>query len=324
MRAAASRSLVLKGWPRNLTGSASSLVRGRSSCRACGPLGVRTADHSARCRYTARRHSPREAVRAWEARDESSSDRPPGSSRTVPASSRSSLSLDAAFAEDTTVSFELSEAKRRRAPPAVTGSPVRRLSPEETARLLSRLPAASARSPAPPAAEPEGGGPPAGARSAAAALQGGDDLVPPTPAQPLRIVRHAPDGAVSLAADLSVTFSEAMVPLASDEDLAQGAVPVRLTPEPPGRWRWLDTHTLLFTPDGRFPMATSYIVEVPAGHPIARGQRTRGRCAVDVHDDPAQGDRLAPEEWTDLRRRRWSSSGSISGSIPSVFSRICA
>ncbi len=175
------------------------------------------------------------------------------------------LSLDVAFADDTTVSFELREAKPpSTSQPAVTDSPVRDLSSDETARLLSRLPPIEREKPPQPVAEPEGGGPPA-ARSEAGVLQSATEVVPPTAVHPLRIVRHAPDGSVEVAADLSVTFSEPMVPLASNEDLAQDAVPVRLTPEPPGRWRWLDTSTLLFKPEGRFPMATSYSVEVPRG-----------------------------------------------------------
>ena len=49
------------------------------------------------------------------------------------------------------------------------------------------------------------------------------------------------------------------------------ALPVRLTPTPPGRWRWVGTQTLLFEPDGRFPMATDYRAEVPAGTRSAVG-----------------------------------------------------
>src|SRR5919106_1291391 len=48
-------------------------------------------------------------------------------------------------------------------------------------------------------------------------------------------------------------------------------VPVKLTPQPPGKWRWLGTKTLIFDPQDRFPMATTYRVTVPAGTRAANG-----------------------------------------------------
>jgi uncharacterized protein YfaS (alpha-2-macroglobulin family) len=99
---------------------------------------------------------------------------------------------------------------------------------------------------------------------------------PPTPGAalnsgPLEVVRRAPEGAVPLAPQLSVTFSQPMVAVTSNDDLAAQSVPVKISPEPPGRWRWVGTKTLLFEPAGRFPMATSYSVEVPAGTRSAAG-----------------------------------------------------
>jgi len=55
-----------------------------------------------------------------------------------------------------------------------------------------------------------------------------------------------------------------MVSLSSQEEAAAN-VPVELSPQPPGKWRWLGTRTLVFEPTGRFPMATQYSVTVPAG-----------------------------------------------------------
>lgn len=87
----------------------------------------------------------------------------------------------------------------------------------------------------------------------------------------LEVLRHAPDGEVPLAPNLSLTFSQPMVAVTGVADLAAEAVPVRLTPAPPGRWRWIGTRTLLFEPRARFPMATSYTAEVPAGTRSAAG-----------------------------------------------------
>ena len=82
---------------------------------------------------------------------------------------------------------------------------------------------------------------------------------------PLVVERHQPEGAVEIAPSLSVTFSQPMVPLTTMDDLAKEKPPVSLVPQPPGKWRWLGTKTVLFQPDERFPMATEYAVEIPAG-----------------------------------------------------------
>lgn len=87
---------------------------------------------------------------------------------------------------------------------------------------------------------------------------------------PLEVVRYAPEGSVPLAPELSVTFSQPMIALTSQEEAATN-VPVKLIPQPPGKWHWLGTKTLLFGNDGRFPMATTYIVTVPAGTRAANG-----------------------------------------------------
>jgi alpha-2-macroglobulin len=86
----------------------------------------------------------------------------------------------------------------------------------------------------------------------------------------LRALRHAPDGEVALAPHFSISFSQPMIAV-SDQAQASATVPVRLDPQPPGQWRWLGTRTLMFQPDGRFPMATEYTVTVPAGTRSAVG-----------------------------------------------------
>ena len=102
---------------------------------------------------------------------------------------------------------------------------------------------------------------------------------PPEPAAgPVELLRYAPQGDVPLAPYLSVTFNQPMVALTGLQDLAAGRVPVKLSPEPPGHWRWVGTKTLMFEPgslagagSGRFPMATEYTVEIPAGTASATG-----------------------------------------------------
>jgi hypothetical protein len=88
---------------------------------------------------------------------------------------------------------------------------------------------------------------------------------------PLEIVRFAPEGEVALAPHLTITFSQPMIAVTSVMDLAASQVPVKLSPATPGKWRWLGTKTLIFEPEGRFPMATNYSVEIPAGTKSANG-----------------------------------------------------
>jgi uncharacterized protein YfaS (alpha-2-macroglobulin family) len=95
-----------------------------------------------------------------------------------------------------------------------------------------------------------------------------------TAAGPLEVLRHMPDGAVPLAPHVSLTFSQPMVPVTSYAELEKLPSPARLTPAPPGRWRWIGTKTLLFESRGdleRLPMATEFTVEVPAGTASATG-----------------------------------------------------
>lgn len=93
----------------------------------------------------------------------------------------------------------------------------------------------------------------------------------PVAAGPLEVLRFAPEGEIPLAPQLSITFSQPMVAVTSNDDLAALDVPVKLTPQPPGKWRWVGTKTLLFVPDGRFPMATQYTATVVAGTKSANG-----------------------------------------------------
>lgn len=107
----------------------------------------------------------------------------------------------------------------------------------------------------------------------------GTTEAPPAASQArLEVLRFSPSGDVPLAARLSVTFNQPMVAVTSQAAAARER-PVRLTPEPPGRWRWIGTRTIVFDPaptsaraaegngtsPGRFPMATDYTVEIPAG-----------------------------------------------------------
>lgn len=156
--------------------------------------------------------------------------------------------------------------------PAAPGEP---LSASDTARVLARLPELEA---APDDAQDfalrEKSLPPprTGATVKDAFPPAPGDAQPPsaTESGPLTVARRMPEGEVPQAPQLSVTFSQPMVAVTAHDDLTD-AVPVRLAPQPPGKWRWVGTKTLLFEPDVRFPMATEYRVEVPAGTRSATG-----------------------------------------------------
>src|SRR5687768_9748009 len=156
----------------------------------------------------------------------------------------------------------------------------RPLAEAETARLLARLPPLAreagdergfklreATSPPPRAGQTV---------PAAFATPESEPTPPPRPpaAAALEVLRSTPAGEVETAPAVSLTFSQPMVAVASQEEAA-AHVPVTLTPRVEGSWHWLGTQTLAFRPEGgeggRLPAATDYTVEVPAGTKSAAG-----------------------------------------------------
>ncbi len=89
------------------------------------------------------------------------------------------------------------------------------------------------------------------------------------PAGPLEVLRYSPEGEVSVAPFISVTFNQPMAPLTTLGQLSAADVPVKIDPPLEGTWRWLGTRTLTFeynsTQIDRLPKATEYRVSVPAG-----------------------------------------------------------
>jgi uncharacterized protein YfaS (alpha-2-macroglobulin family) len=175
--------------------------------------------------------------------------------------------------------FRLSEGieKAESPAPAPAIAAATSLSEVETAKLLARLPVLKAkdedtvsfkfreRSLPPPRA---------GETIQAAFAPPTISAPPPTRTNaPLEVTRFAPEGEVALAPMLSVTFSQPMVAVSSQEEAA-ATVPVTITPQPKGKWRWLGTQTLIFQPEaegGRLPMATVYTISIPAGTKSALG-----------------------------------------------------
>ncbi len=175
--------------------------------------------------------------------------------------------------EKTGIDFRLSEVKS--AAPAserVPVAPAEKLSDAETAALLARLPAQRPPAPEEPFRFPVQTVPRPKTGNVLPLLTPPKES--PRPAEiagPLEVLRYAPEGGVPVVPNLTVTFSQPMIPVGSAEAAVVTNPPVELTPQPPGRWRWLNTRTLFFEPDGRFPMATIYEARIPAGTRSATG-----------------------------------------------------
>ncbi|HEV2765719.1 MAG TPA: Ig-like domain-containing protein, partial [Pyrinomonadaceae bacterium] len=183
----------------------------------------------------------------------------------------------------TGLQFRLSEGAEQPETRATPGArpAAQTLSEAETQRVLRRLPPMK---PAPADEQQfamrEGSLPPPRAgRTIQTAFPAPETSERPAPAgdsKVAQVLRVAPEGEVSLAPQLSVTFSEPMVALTSHAELSAQELPVELSPQTPGRWRWVGTRTLLFVPEGRFPMATEFKATVRAGAKSATGQALAG------------------------------------------------
>jgi alpha-2-macroglobulin len=165
--------------------------------------------------------------------------------------------------------FRLSEAPDQpEIRPTPNVAPATPLSETETANILKRLPPikTDASDETDFALREKSLPPPRTGKTINVSFPAAENAPPPDAREsgPLEVVRFSPEGDVPLAPSLSVTFSQPMVAVSSQEEAATN-VPVKLSPQPPGKWRWVGTKTLLFEPEVRFPMATQYSVTVPAG-----------------------------------------------------------
>lgn len=103
-----------------------------------------------------------------------------------------------------------------------------------------------------------------------------------TKAVPLRIVRVSHEGLVDSIKELSVTFSQAMVPLSDLNTIKSIKVPVELKPQPQGNWMWLTERTAVFRSKVAFPKATRYTLTIPAGTESITGGRLDATKTVEI------------------------------------------
>ena len=177
--------------------------------------------------------------------------------------------------EDEGLRFRLSEgADQPEVRPATNLAPSTSLSNAETEAVLKRLPPIKSETSDETdfALRQQSLPPPRTGLTVMPSFPAANEVVPPPSSTvgPLEVIRYSPEGDVPVAPSLSITFSQPMIPVTSQEEAAK-YVPVKLAPEPPGKWRWIGTKTLLFEPDGRFPMATQFSVSVPVGTKSAIG-----------------------------------------------------
>lgn len=116
----------------------------------------------------------------------------------------------------------------------------------------------------------------------------------------LEVLRYSPEGEISLAPDLSVTFSQPMVAVSSQEQAAN-TVPVQLSPQTEGKWRWLGTKTLMFDATKRLPMATIFTAKVPAGTKSANGQTLAKEVSWTFTTPPPKVEQMIPNGQTTRR-----------------------
>ena len=116
---------------------------------------------------------------------------------------------------------------------------------------------------------------------------------------PLEVLRFQPEGDVTVAPFVSITFNQPMVPLTTLGQLEAQAVPATITPEMPGRWQWIGTRTLRFDFQSevidRLPMATKYHVEIPAGTVSQTGGTLAAAVSWDFATPPVTVQGFQPE-----------------------------
>lgn len=125
---------------------------------------------------------------------------------------------------------------------------------------------------------------------------------PDTNVGPLRVLRYSPEGDIPLAPNLSVTFSQPMIAVSSQEEAAAN-VPVKLSPQIQGKWRWVGTNTLLFEPHVRFPMATRYSATLPAGTRSQNGGQTASELTWTFTTPPPTIKQNYPEDSSQSQAR---------------------
>ncbi len=96
----------------------------------------------------------------------------------------------------------------------------------------------------------------------------------PAPVGPLQLLRTSPImKEPGLVGSVTAVFNQPMIPLASIDELKLERSPMSITPQPPGKFRWLGTQMIAFEPEGRMPFSTTYTAAVEAGETSTSGAK---------------------------------------------------
>jgi alpha-2-macroglobulin len=121
----------------------------------------------------------------------------------------------------------------------------------------------------------------------------------PTPDLPLQVLRTSPtQKAPGLVGAITATFNQAMVPLATVDDLELERSPLAISPQPPGKYRWLGTQMIAFEASGRLPFSTTYTATVAAGETSTAGARLAKPVSWQFSTPPLEISRQTPSPWS--------------------------
>lgn len=115
---------------------------------------------------------------------------------------------------------------------------------------------------------------------------------------PLQVLRTAPiEKAPGLVGTVSAVFNQPMVPLASIDDLKLERSPLAISPQPPGKFRWLGTQMIAFEPEGRMPFSTTYTATIEAGEVSTLDTRLGKRVQWQFTTPALALEQAQPSEW---------------------------
>lgn len=95
----------------------------------------------------------------------------------------------------------------------------------------------------------------------------------------LKVLRKRPVGKVKDVDHIAVSFSAPMIELTDHAQSISGAVPIEISPKLKGKWRWVGTQTVLFTPDEKVPGSTLFKLRIPKSTKSVHHQKIEGEKA---------------------------------------------
>ena len=159
------------------------------------------------------------------------------------------------------------------------------------------------------------------------------------PSGPLQLLRTSPiEKQPGLVGQVTAVFNQPMVPLASIDDLKLERSPMSITPQPPGKFRWLGTQMIAFEPEGRMPFSTTFTAAVEAGETSTTGAKLGKRVQWQFSTPLLAVERAQPSEWDtaeldaivvvlfnqDIQRERLAAAVKLSGAGGAVATQSVA